>query len=385
MNLNIGSNESFKEYKVRLSKNKDIYNISWKEIALLLNKVSGNNYGESTYRKWWKAYQEGLNDRLSTDDLNLEKIELEKEKIKFFDQRKAYKKLIRESSRKESLYQLIDKSLSNVEPFRYEKRYWNLDSNSDNDIFVGLDDIHYGSNISNYLNTYNPEIANDRILFYLEKILKIRKIHNSKDCYVCSNGDLISGRIHRTIEISNCENVIDQVKGVSELISYFLLKLSENFNHVYFSLVHGNHSRIADKNDALKDERLDDLIPWYIKIRLKDIDNFSLIENDLDSTFNIVNIRGLNYLNVHGDYDNFSSVHKIIGMIDEDIYCVHFGHRHHNAFDYSGKQKIIMSGSLMGVDDYCIEKRIYGRAQQMVGICDKNGMFCMYDIDLQNV
>ena len=51
--MNIMPNESFKDYKIRLCKNKENYSLSWKDIAELLNKVSGNNFGESAYRKWW--------------------------------------------------------------------------------------------------------------------------------------------------------------------------------------------------------------------------------------------------------------------------------------------------------------------------------------------
>ena len=36
----------------------------------------------------------------------------------------------------------------------------------------------------------------------------------------------------------------------------------------------------------------------------------------------------------------------------------------------------------MGMDDFCIEKRIYGKPQQLVGICTKDGMTCTYDIML---
>ena len=63
MDISIMSNENFKDYKIRLCKNKDIYNLSWNMVADLLNSVSGNNFNESTYRKWWKAYQEGFEDK----------------------------------------------------------------------------------------------------------------------------------------------------------------------------------------------------------------------------------------------------------------------------------------------------------------------------------
>lgn len=387
LNLSIKTGESYKDYKIRLSKNKDLYGISWKDIAELLNNVSGNNYNESTYRKWWKAYSEGMNDYSNTQEdnseIDIKKVELEKEKIKFYDQRRAYNKIVRESARTENLFKIVSDSLKNVKEISYRPNIDSINCSSNNDLFVGLNDIHYGANIDNYWNKYNPTIVLERLNKYLLEILKIKKVHNSENCYVCSNGDLISGKIHTTLEISNCENVVGQIKGVSEALSWFLKSLCENFKNVYFCVVSGNHSRIGKKDEAPKGERLDDLIPWYIDCRLNSIPNFHIINNNIDSTLNLVNIRGLNYLNVHGDYDGFSTIQKLISMVEDDVYCIHFGHKHHNAMDYNQKYKIIMSGSLMGVDDYCIEKRIYGKAQQLVGVCTENGMVCTYDINLQ--
>lgn len=382
MNISIMSNENFKDYKIRLCKNKDVYNLSWNMVADLLNSVSGNNFNESTYRKWWKAYQEGFDDKdKQNKNMNLDKIEVEKEKIKMYDQRRGYKKLLRENARFENLLDIVSNSLKNIEPIKYQPIFVNTEI-TDNDIFVGLNDIHYGANIDNYWNKYNPEIAKKRLEKYLYKIIEIGILHKSENCYVCCNGDLISGNIHKTIEVSNCENLVEQIKGVSELLSWFLSRLCERFNLVYLSVVPGNHSRVGKKDDSLKDERLDNLIPWYIESRLSNINNFKIIKNNIDSTMNMVNIRGKNYVNVHGDYDNFSNIQKTIDMIGEDVYCVHFGHKHHNAFDYNQRYKTIMSGSLMGIDDFCIEKRIYGKPQQLVGICTKDGMICTYDIML---
>lgn len=382
MNTNIDKNESFKDYKIRLCRNKEVYGLSWEDIAGLLNKISGNNYNESTYRKWWKAYSDGLNDRTSDVDVfDLKVKEIEKERMKFYDQRKAYKKIIREEARKDSLVEIVQKAASEITPMNYS--YNGIIKKSSNDLIVGLNDIHYGILIDNYWNKYSPEIAKQRFERYLDNILSIKHTHNSSDCYVCANGDFISGNIHRTIEVSNCENVAEQVMNVAELISWFLKNLCENFNNVYLSVVSGNHSRISDKDKSPKDERLDNLIPWYVKARLQNVPNLNIIDNTIDGTFNIVNIRGLNYLNVHGDYDGVGTIQKLTSMIEDEIYCVHFGHKHHNYTDYVNKYKVIMSGSMMGVDDFCIEKRIYGKAQQLVGVCTENGIICTYDVDLQ--
>jgi hypothetical protein len=386
-NYQIMSGESVKDYKIRLCKNKSEYGLSWEEIADRLNALSTEPHSESTYRKWWKAYSSGLKDAETTppgvpiaSDLRL--LELEKARMKFYDQRREYKKLVRASARDENLYDLVKESLQKIEPIKFNPKDADVFL-SDNDLFVGLNDLHYGAYIDNHWNKYSPEIAKERMSKYLNHILAIKDMHYSENCYVCANGDLISGKIHSTIEISNCENVVEQVMGVSELVSSFLASLCENFKNVYFCVVAGNHSRLGKKDESPKGERLDDLIPWYVECRLQNINNFKILNNAIDSTVNMVNIRGLNYLNVHGDYDGFSTIQRLTSMITEDVYCIHFGHKHHNYTDWNQKYKIVMSGSLQGMDDYCIEKRIFGRAQQLVGVCTKDGMICTYDVDLQ--
>lgn len=388
MCLRILDGESIKQYKIRLLENKDKYGISYQDIADLINKETGDSKSESTYRKWWSAYKEGYKDSelnmLDSDELlkkyEKKRIDAEIARVRFLDQRTEYNKNIRKDARFSELKDIIDCNLHKIEPYTYNQ---NNISNSDNDLFIGLNDIHFGANIDNNWNKYNSKICKDRLCIYLDNIIDIKNRHGSENCYVCSNGDLISGNIHPQIQISNKENVVQQVMGVSELLSWFLSELSNHFKNVYFSVVSGNHSRISTKDNSPKDERLDNLIPWYIKARLYNFDNVYILDNNIDSTLNIINIRGLNYLNVHGDYDNFSSCQKVIEMLDIPIYCVHMGHLHHNKTDWMQKYKLIMSGSVQGMDDFCIQKRIFGRAQQLVCVCNEKGIQCTYDIDLQ--
>ena len=253
---------------------------------------------------------------------------------------------------------------------------------SDNDLMISLCDIHYGMNIDNHWNKYNSDIVIDRLKKYLDKIFSVQKLHKSENCYVSANGDLISGSIHPQVQIANKENVIEQIMGVSEVIAWFLNELSSNFNNVYFNVVAGNHSRLGNKDDSLKGERLDDLIPWYIKARLQAKSNIVILDNTIDNTMSLVNIRGKNYLNAHGDYDfSKSMIGNITMMIDEKPYAICTGHLHHNSTNNIQGIKLIMAGTLMGVDDYCIQKRIFGNPSQMICVCNENGVDCFYDFE----
>mgnify|MGYP006386250989 CR=1 FL=1 len=66
---------------------------------------------------------------------------------------------------------------------------------------------------------------------------------------------MISNSIHKSIAITNRENVIEQVIEASEIVTSFLAELSKHFNNVTVASVVGNHSRIDKKEDALKDEQ----------------------------------------------------------------------------------------------------------------------------------
>ena len=316
-------------------------------------------------------------------DIDSKIIDLRKEKQKFFDQRAALNKLLRDRSRQEELNDILTRAVSdgdlpelNYIPSEIE--------HSDNDMLVSLSDIHYGIDVNNAWNVYNPDVCRDMFCRYLDQVIQIAKRHHSEDCIVFANGDEISGNIHKTIQIANKENVIDQIKGVSELISQFLAVLSGHFKTVKFISVAGNHSRIGKKDEAPLDERLDDLVEWWLAARLQHFPNIIIgCQEKIDSTMYAIDIRGKTYVGVHGDYDTtHSKLAALQAMTQRNIYAVLCGHLHHNMVDEVNGVKLVMAGSFLGMDDYCIQKRIYGRPEQMVCICDETGIVCHYDIKL---
>ena len=249
---------------------------------------------------------------------------------------------------------------------------------------MSLNDIHYGANVDNYWNKYNSDICRDMMRRYLDRIIEIGELHNSENCIVWENGDAISGNIHHSIAVTNKENVIEQVVGVSELIAEFLAELSKHFTTVQFVSVSGNHSRIDIKDRALKDERLDDLVEWYLSARLQNFENVIIGAGDkVDSTMYLIDVRGKTYCGIHGDYDGSAAkVQALQTMARRPLYAVLSGHLHHCRMDEVQGIKTVMAGSFLGMDDFCVSKRIYGRPEQMICICDGSGIRCSYNIDL---
>ena len=316
-------------------------------------------------------------------ELDEKMIELRKERQKFFDQRNAFNKVVRDRSRQEELNEILVEAVQSGElpTLDYSSH---IQIQSDNDLLVSLNDIHYGANIKNAWNEYNSYICRDMMCRYLDRIISIGQTHKSENCICWMNGDAISGNIHYSIAITNKENVIEQVMGVSELVSEFLAELSKHFNTVTFITVAGNHSRISpNKDDSLSSERLDDLIEWYVKARLQNFDNIIIADNKIDETMYTIDIRGKLYCGVHGDYDGSAAkVQALQTMVGKPVYAVLSGHLHHNKVDVVQGIKTVMAGSFLGIDDYCIQKRIFGKPEQMVCVCDENGILCHYDISL---
>lgn len=386
-------NESKLDYHRRLVYgklvDKTLADMDYSELSEL---VYGQSYSSDVARRMLygsrrtlELLDEERTSELSTgayaDEIDAKMIELRKERQKFYDMRNAFNKVVRERSRQEELNEILVSAVQSgcLPRLNYEPAYIEP---SDNDLLCSLNDIHYGIDINNAWNTYNPEVCRDMICEYLDRIIEISERHGSEKCYVFNNGDAISGKIHATIQIANKENVIEQVKGVSELISEFLAELSKHFKTVTYVSVAGNHSRLDTKDNSPIDERLDDLIEWYLSARLQNFENIVIGgQEKIDSTMYLLDIRGKIYAGVHGDFDGSAAkIAALQTMAQRPLYAVLSGHLHHNKVDEVQGIKTVMAGSFLGMDDYCIQKRIYGRPEQMVCVCDSTGIVCHYDI-----
>lgn len=364
------------------------------DFAELSESVYGQQYSSDVARRMMYGSKRTLDlidreridsvkDGAIIDEINDKMIELQKERQKFYDMRNAFNRVVRERSRQEELNEILVDAVQNgnLPALNYEPNYV---AASDNDLLVSLNDIHYGIDIHNAWNTYNPDICRNMMCRYLDRIIEIGERHSSENCIVFNNGDTISGKIHMTIQLANKENVIEQVKGVSELISEFLAELSRHFKTVMFVSVAGNHSRLDTKDNSPMGERMDDLVEWYLQARLQNFDNIKIGATEkIDSTMYLMDIRGKTYCGVHGDFDPTpNKIPALQTMAGRPVYAVLCGHLHHNKIDNVQGVKTIMAGSFMGMDDYCIQKRIFGKPEQIVCVCDDTGIVCHYDIDL---
>lgn len=384
-------NETEEELVYRICQDKEQIG-SWQDVANIINELTGNDYGESTYRKKFQAFQKMLTANQSKfadsdtqlKEIEIQKRELERAKIKFRDERNAWQKQNYIDARVEQKLDLLESELLSQGKINFEVHN-NVNITSDNDMLIILSDFHVGQCFHSIWGEYNSDIAKRRLNQLLNEILAIQQLHKSEKCYISLQGDMLSGNIHKTIQVTNRENVIDQIKIASEFISSFCYELTKVFNIVFLSSVVGNHSRMDRKDESLHDERLDDVITWGVELSLKHIDNFHVLKRNLDTGIADMDIRGKTYIAVHGDFDGYnktgvSNLCMHLGFIP---YAITYGHLHTCAVDETNGVKMIRGGSLAGSgDDYTIEKRLSGKPSQMVCVCNKKGVVCYYPIEL---
>ena len=397
--LNKRINETELAYIYRLGKLKDdsVIEMTWSELANVMNKQlrdPDEEWTESAYRKKYNlikdAYEQvfaGYDDDKYIRELELQKQEIQKEKRKLYDERLDLNRRLREEARLETTIDTINRSLSSISSKYFSDNWLNMPQVSDGKMIVCLSDLHIGSTFSNADGKYDSNIAAERLQQYLCEIKDIQWRNGCSDCTVAILGDCISGSIHHTISITNKEDVVDQVKIASMLIAEFVDTLSHWFNNITVYSIGGNHSRIEKKaEDALLSERLDNLIPWFVEKMMEKKENVKVVSHTFDDTLGMFNVGEKLYFIQHGDYSSITeaSIGKLVLWAKQTPYCILTGHMHYPAMTDVSGIKVIQSGSLCGSgDEFTRQKRLTGKPSQTVLVTKGDGsIYGVYPVEL---
>lgn len=374
-----------------ISKHEGDVDLSWSEI----NDVLGLDYSPCHTRKLSYGvvlYHNLLkNNKIhedASDDASEKLIEIRKERVKLNDLRNEINRQVRSQARFEDMISAMTYSinqLNNNNPF-YDTPVTVSSSENKKEMIISLADLHYGLSINDNWNTYNSNIAIERMNKIVNKAMNIGNLHNCKIVHLLVCGDMLNNNIHLTSRLSNRENVTSQIVGVSELLSNTIARLSNKFNYVIVHITSGNHDRIIPKKeDNDYDDNFANIIKEFIKIRVENLSNVILDENIFGHDIVKFNVCGKVIIGTHGDkIPNNQAITRLSTMFGKVDYVIQ-GHYHHNSISSVGDSKVITVGSFSGTDRYAREKGLVCRPTQKILILEDNSNDeILYEIDLSN-
>ena len=346
------------EYLVR---NKETENLTWTDISDLINDYFGFSRSRHYYSR---NYSYMINKPVSVDDKILE---LQKERYKINDELTQNRAYIRRLSREDTIKEIAKNAVDNIskkkflEPIIYDLSESKLREEKEG--ILCLSDWHYGIEIDNAWNVYNPQIARQRLSQLLKEVIEIGEKENVYAIRVLDLGDLIAGRIHLTIRLESRVDVITQIMDVSEMMCEFLNELANHFEVHYYSCA-DNHSRLEpNKSDSLALESLVRITYWYVKNRVGD--RVHIHSNEFGDDIITFKMYKFNILAVHGDKDKPSQIIDSISRMTHshyDLICT--AHLHHFSADEKNETVICGNGSLMGTDSYAASLRLSSKPSQ---------------------
>lgn len=414
MNFDRRDNETAEEFCERIFKLKFVTDLTWKDVAEIINRELDQNLSEDAYRKRANklnisALEEETYNQLSWEDIthdsespvlsnvdyyDIELDEVIKEKIKLKDERNQINSLVRRITREETLKEMVRDSISLIDnKFRLNPpkpdSLHKLNEKYINDYrhaILQLSDIHYGMNIDNYWNKYNPEICKSRLEQLRDKVIVNCHKNSVSKLYIANLGDLISGRIHTQLRINSRMDVVTQTQQISELLAEFIADLSHYIPEIEYYDCLDNHSRIEPiKENSLNLESLSRFTAWYLKERLKEFDNVTIFDNNKFAP-DIINfdVLGHKVIAVHGDKDKPSQIIQNLSLMTHEHYdLVLTSHRHHFSADEVNQTLLLSNGSIMGMDEYAEKLRLNAYpSQNLIIVSKENIMDTFYRIVL---
>lgn len=366
------SDENTLDYARRLIQGKKdgIYDIDYVEMYELL---FGKSISSTESRKRSYGILDMLelleNENINSNGYQFEDImrkteDLKKERIKLQQVNAENNKRLRKIARGELFQEQIIDAVKATNPNLNHIEKKSI-ATKDKEGVLLIADSHYGKTMTiksvngDVINEYSPEIFKRRMADLFNETLAIIEKEKLEKIHIFNLGDSIEGilRFKETLPESGI------LTAIMEYITFMRDWLQELSKHVAIEYYqsNGNHSswRILDgKKDTFPQENAERLIVWTLK---------PMLENNKNIVFHDEQVAGLTYADVLG-YKFLASHGDKLGKVDDairdysmlygiDIDYLVLGHKHINStLSVAIGKEVIQCSSLIGVDDYAIEK-----------------------------
>lgn len=371
------------------------------DYSILAPLVYGVEYSDDHARKMFKGSLKTLQlmddsgcapttKAATVTELDEKRLEFEKERRMFYDQRREFMKLVTEDARFERLTEKIAEAASKLReemPLHPAPTYKPV---SDEECILVFNDWHYGMTTDNIWNTYDTSICRERVDYIVSQAIRRIKLHKPNVLHLVLLGDLAHGAIHTSARVASEELVCDQLMHVAEMVAQAAATLADYVGTVIIHSTYGNHMRtVQNKRDNIHADNMERLIPWWLEWRLSDYENI-MIDNDTEHEFVLFECCGKYVLGTHGDLDSVKHAPRLLGSVfsrkkDIQLDYILLGDKHHlEEFEELGIESILMR-SLCGTDDYANDHRMYSSAgQTLLFFNNACGRDASYNIKIEN-
>ena len=332
----------------------------------------------------------------SKDDLSFEIAEqtreLQKERQRYFDQRREYKKMLSAEGRREHLETALaiaagklGETVGRIFPDASVIDYLaSLEAGSE--AVLVFSDWHYGMVADNVFNKYNTKICAERVEHVVHEAVNRILLHRCSKLHIVVLGDVVHGVIHTSARVASEELAADQLMQVSEILAQAIEYLSQFVEQTFVYTTYGNHARtIQNKKDSVHRDNMERIVPWWLTQRFKDRENI-VIMPESENEFLFIESCGHQFVAAHGDLDSVKTSPRLLATLFQkkygiDVEYILLGDKHHReSFDEVDITAMIC-GSLCGTDDYANSKRLYSRPEQLLLIVnEENGVDAEYRI-----
>ena len=338
---------------------------SWNDVRDILNELLGTDFGESTFRKKFQAFQKMFKaneskfvDTEILSELQEQKLALQKERYKFQTEKLENNRWIRENARDELIIEKIINAINNLKPLEIPEIIPIIHKTKEYALCFG--DKHFSvcfeirGLFNEVLNSYNPEIFEERMWDLFNQTIEIIQKEQITKLNVFSMGDFTDGILRCSQLMKLRYGVIEGTIKYAEFICNWLNELSKYVN-IDYQMVFGNHSELrmlGQPKGTFKDDNTGLYVREFIKERLKNNPNFNITINPTGLIF--CNLCGFNLLGIHGEVKNMSNALKdFSNTYKTDIDLLIGGHMHHSKSETVGVNRdVINVPSVIGIDDF---------------------------------
>ena len=371
--LDVLPGETFEQYRHRLYnlKFENKIQVTWTDLAELFFSAFGIQRDESKWRKEAHAIMEDADvvssDREKQSDILLE---IKKERVKLSDERVQNNAYIRRLAREDTLVEIAHILADSMNSKKLLPEYKGYIKDSYAEAIIQISDWHYGLEINNHWNKFNPEICKRRVAELMDEALKFCDTYNVGTIHLVNLSDLIAGRIHQSIRYQSRFDAMTQILDVSEIVAEMIAMFISRGIFVNYYDCLDNHSRLEPiKTDSLDLESLARIVPHYLRARFDKSDMVEIRHNEFSDdiiTFEVWN-GGYKVAGVHGHKDKPGKVVENLTLMTKRHYdLILTAHLHHFSCDEQNETLIISNGSLMGTDDYAKDLRLTSRPSQNI-------------------